>query len=72
MPPTLLFTGAKEPIYDSLCAFAEKWRAAGQRIDLVKGEGGHVFSLNEKALPATLGRMEAFLEANGCLEHGGR
>ncbi|MFM8639360.1 MAG: alpha/beta hydrolase, partial [Planctomycetota bacterium] len=40
MPPTLLFTGAKEPVHDILYQFARKWRDAGQRIELVTGEGG--------------------------------
>jgi acetyl esterase/lipase len=67
MPPTLLFTGAKEPVHDMLREFARKWHDAGQRIELVAGEGGHVYSLNEKWLAATLARMEEFLARVGCL-----
>jgi len=67
MPPTLLFTGAKEPVHDMLCQFARKWHDAGHRIELVTGEGGHVYSLNEKWLAATLARMVAFLASVGCL-----
>jgi len=67
MPPTLLFTGAKEPIFQALCDFAEKWKAAGQPIELVKGEGGHVYSLNEKFIEETLPRMEEFLAALGLM-----
>jgi acetyl esterase/lipase/HEAT repeat protein len=68
MPPTLLFTGRKEPVFDSLCTFAAKWQAAGQRLELVTGEGGHVYSLTEKALGETLARMEAFLKSIGFLQ----
>ncbi len=67
MPPTLLFTGAKEPIFQSLCDFGEKWKAAGQPIELVTGAGGHVYSLNEKFIEETLPRMEQFMAASGMM-----
>ena len=68
MPPTLLFTGEKEPVHEMLCGFAEKWKGAGQHIELVTGMGGHVFSLNEKWIAETLPRMEAFLKSIGYLD----
>ena len=70
MPPTLLFTGKKEPVYTTLCDFAKKWKYAGQQIELVSGEGGHVYSLNEKWIAETLPRMDAFLRSIGFLEDG--
>ena len=70
MPPTLLFTGEKEPVHEMLCDFAKKWKYAGQQIELVTGEGGHVYSLNEKWIAGTLPRMEAFLKSIGFLEDG--
>ncbi len=66
-PPTLLFTGEKEPVFEMLCDFAKKWKAAGQRIELVTVAGGHVSSLNEKFIGDTLPRMEAFLKSIGFL-----
>lgn len=67
MPPTLLFTGTKEPVFQSLSDFAEKWKAAGQHMELVTGAGGHVYSLNAKFVAETLPRMEVFLKSIGFL-----
>ncbi|MSU50654.1 MAG: hypothetical protein EXS37_16470 [Opitutus sp.] len=67
MPPTLLFTGTKEPVYQFLCDFAAKWKTAGQPVELVTGEGGHVYSLNEKFVAETLPRMETFMAGIGMM-----
>ena len=68
LPPTLIFSGTREPIFDALREFAAKWKAAGQNMDFVAVEGGHVSSLADKSLAQTLTRMEVFLKSVGCWE----
>lgn len=68
LPPTLIFSGTKEPIFDALREFAAKWKTAGENMDFVAVEGGHVSSLADKSLAQTLTRMEVFLKSVGCWE----
>ncbi len=56
-PPTLLFSGEREPVFESLRDFAGKWPS----IEFIPVSGGHGASLQEKSLATTLPRMEAFL-----------
>ena len=66
MPPTLVLIGTKDPMYDTLRAFASKWQAAGGEVDIYVGAGGgHGFSTNEGFRAAAIERMDQFLQGLG-------
>ena len=67
MPPTLLFIGEKEPVFEQNRAFAEKWRSAG--VELVVGENGnHGFTRFSPWLEKATARSDEFLKKLGYLK----
>jgi acetyl esterase/lipase len=67
MPPTLVFIGTRDPMYETVRDFVARWKAAGQDIDLFIGEGGHGFSLKSPWLEKAAQRMDDFLQKVGYL-----
>ena len=64
-PPTLVMVGTEEPPFQTVKAFAEKWKAAGAPMELFVADGGeHGFFGKPAWLEKTLSRTEAFLRAN--------
>jgi acetyl esterase/lipase len=68
MPPTLLFIGGREPTFETNRAFAEKWIAAGARLELFIGEEApHGFSTVSPWIEKATMRSDAFLRKLGYL-----
>ena len=64
-PPTFVMVGTEEPPFQTVKAFAEKWKAAGAPMELFVAEGGeHGYFGKPAWLEETLSRTEAFLRVN--------
>jgi acetyl esterase/lipase len=69
MPPTLLFIGEREPTFEVNRAFAEKWRAAGARLELFVGQDApHGFSTASPWVEKATARSDEFLRSLGYLD----
>ncbi|MCA9044030.1 MAG: alpha/beta hydrolase [Planctomycetaceae bacterium] len=69
MPPTLILLGEREPIFNTVNAFATQWSEAGKPMELFIAEGaGHAFASKSPWTERATERVDAFLKKHSYLE----